>query len=112
LDYRWILAPSSVGTRQWLDHAFLAHGLPAPTVQIETNLVLLLPALIEQNRLLSFISRRNIDRGTRLKEVALKETTMKRRFAVSYRKDSYLSPAAERFVELVRTRGRELFREG
>lgn len=36
---------------------------------------------------------------------------MKRRFAVSYRRDSYLSPAARRFVELLRTRGREFFRE-
>ena len=45
------------------------HGLAGPTVQIKTNLVLLLPALIEQNKLLSFISRRNIERGTRVKEV-------------------------------------------
>lgn len=111
LDYRWILAGPSVATRQWLEHAFLTHGLPGPTVQVETNLVLLLPPLIEQGDLLSFISRRNIGRGTRLKEVALRETTMKRRWAVSYRKASYLSPAARRFVELLRTRGRELFRE-
>ncbi len=111
LDYRWVLAPPSVATRQWLDHAFLTHGLPGPTAQIETNLILLLPALIEQNNLLSFISRRNIARGTRLKEVPLEETTMKRRFAVSYRKDSYLSPAARRFVELLRKRGKALFRE-
>lgn len=49
------------------------HGLAGPTVQIETNLVLLLPALIEQNKLLSFISRRNIERGTRVKEVPFGE---------------------------------------
>jgi len=40
-------------------------------VQIETNLVLLLPALIEQNKLLSFISRRNIERGTRVNAEAI-----------------------------------------
>jgi DNA-binding transcriptional LysR family regulator len=112
LDYRWILAGGSVATRQWLEHAFLTHGLPGPTVQIETNLILLLPPLIEQNKLLSFISRRHIGGGTRLKEIALKETTMRRRFAVTYRADSYLSPAARRFVELLRTRGKELFRDG
>jgi len=87
------------------------HGLAGPTVQIETNLVLLLPALIEQNKLLSFISRRNIERGTRVKEVPFGETTMKRRFAVSYRSDTYLSPAAQRFVDLLQARSQALFRE-
>lgn len=111
LDFRWILAGPSVATRQWLDHAFVTHGLPGPTVQIETNLILLLPALIEENNLLSFISRRNIERGTRLKEVPMKETTMKRRFAVSHRSDSYLSPAARRFVDLLRARSKALFLE-
>ena len=112
LDYRWILAGPSVATRQWLEHVFLTHGLRGPTVQIETNLILLLPPLIEQNRLLSFISRRHIGGGTRLKEIPLKETTMRRRFAVTYREDSYLSPAASRFVELLRTRGKRLFQDG
>ena len=83
LEYCWILAGGSAATRQWLEHAFLTHGLRGPTVQIETNLILLLPP----------------------------ETTMKRRFAVTYREDSYLSPAARRFVELLRTRGEELFQD-
>ena len=111
LDYRWILAGRSVATRQWLDNAFATRGLPGPTVQIETNLILLLPALIEENNLLSFISRRNIERGARVKEIVLRETTMKRRFAVSYRNDAYLSPAARRFVEHLRTRSQALFQE-
>jgi DNA-binding transcriptional LysR family regulator len=69
------------------------------------------PALSEQNKLLSFISRRNIERGTRVKEVPFGETTMKRRFAVSYRSDTYLSPAAQRFVDLLQARSQALFRE-
>lgn len=109
LGYRWILAGRSAATRQWLEHAFQTRGLPGPTVQIETNLILLLPPLIEQNKLLSFLSRRHIGHGTRLKEVPLRETTMKRRFAVSHRQDSYLPPAAQRFAALLRARGKELF---
>ncbi len=111
LDYPWVLAGAGVATRQWLDDAFQAKGLPAPSVQIETNLILLLPPLIEQNKMLSFISRRHLKRGTALKEVPLKETTMRRTFALTYRRYSYLSPAAARFVELLRTRGRQLFQE-
>ena len=75
---------------------------------------MLLPPLIEQSNLLTFVSRRHVgaERGFRLKEVALKETTMKRRFAVTYRKDSYLSPAARRLVDLLRDEGAALFVEG
>ena len=37
---------------------------------------------------------------------------MKRRFAVTYRKDSYMSPAARRLVDLLRDEGASLFEEG
>jgi DNA-binding transcriptional LysR family regulator len=111
LEYPWVLAGPTVATRQWLDHAFHARGLPGPTVQIETNLILLLPPLIEQNHLLSFVSRRHLTRGSPLKEVAVRETTMRREFAVTFRSDSYLSPAARRCVEMLRTRGPALFEE-
>ena len=44
-----------------------------------------------------------------LREVRLKETTMRRRFDVAHRRDAYLSPAAQRMIRLLRTRGRSLF---
>jgi DNA-binding transcriptional LysR family regulator len=111
LDYSWVLAGPTAATREWLEHAFHSRGLRGPSVQIETNLILLLPALIEQNKLLSFISRRHLKRGAPLKEVPLKETTMRRHFVVAHRKASYLSPAATRCVEMLRTRGKQLFEE-
>ena len=112
LKYRWVLGGPTVATRQWLERAFHDKGLPGPTVQIETNLILLLPALIEDNKLLSFLSRRHLGAGSRLREVPLKDTTMRRRYAVTYRSDAYLSPAASRCVELLRNRGKVLFEEG
>lgn len=112
LRYRWVLGGPNVATRQWLEAAFRARDLPVPTVQIETNLILLLPALIEENRLLSFVSRRHLGTGSALREVRLKETTMRRRFAITYRRDAYLSPAARRCVELLRSRASSLFDTG
>jgi DNA-binding transcriptional LysR family regulator len=109
LAYKWVLASPGVATRQWIDHAFTTRGLPAPRVQIETNILLMLPPLIEKNNLLSFISRRHAGHGSLLREVPLKETTMGRKFAVTYRRDSYLSPAGHRFLELLKARGEELF---
>jgi DNA-binding transcriptional LysR family regulator len=108
LDYGWVLAGPGVATRDWIDHAFTTRGLQAPSVKIETNLILLLPPLIEQSNLLTFVSRRHIAAG-RLREVPSKDTTMKRRFAVTYRKDSYISPASLRLVELLREEGAALF---
>jgi DNA-binding transcriptional LysR family regulator len=102
-----VLAAPAVETRQWLDHVFDQAGLPRPTVQIETNLVLLLPPLIEQTGLLSFISRRHLGPGrvgAALKEIKLKETTMRRTFKLIYRKNSYLPPAAQRLVSLLGTK--------
>ena len=79
-----------------------------------TNLILMLPPLIEQSNLFTFVSRRHLGaaRGSSLREVALKETTMRRHYAVTYRKDSYLSPAARRLVDLLRDEGKGLFEEG
>ena len=109
LDYQWVLAPPGVATRDWLDHAFVAQGLPRPRVQIETNILLMLPSLIEKNNLLSFLSRRHGGRGSPLREVPLRQTTMHRKFVLTYRREGYLSPAAARFAELLQKRGRDLF---
>ena len=114
LKYKWVLAGRGVATRDWLDNVFASRGLDLPVVQIETNLILMLPPLIAQSNLLTFVSRRHlaVSRGEALREVAFKETTMRRRFAVTYRTDSYLSPAARRVVDLLRDEGKSLFEEG
>jgi DNA-binding transcriptional LysR family regulator len=114
LAYRWVLPLASyeAEVRQWLERAFELRGYPKPTVQIEANSISLLPRLIAQTGLLSFISRRNLGPGrvaAQLREVRLPETTMHRRFGVMHRKEGYLSPAARRFVTLLSTKGKDLF---
>ena len=114
LQYRWVLAAPSVESRVWLDNVFDAHSLARPAPQIETNLVLLMPRLIEQTNLLTFISRRHLavsGIGAALREVPIKETTMRRVLKVMHRKDAYLPPAARRVLTLVRKSGKALFQE-
>ena len=114
LQYRWVLAAPSVESRRWLDNAFDAHSLGRPVPQIETNLVLLMPQLIEQTNLLTFISRRHLATsgiGAALREVPIRETTMRRVLTVMHRKDAYLPPAARRLLTLVRKNGRALFQD-
>lgn len=60
--------------------------------------------------LLSFISRHHLQANgprTQLKEVPLKETTMRRRLVVTYRENSYLPPVAHMLVSLLRDVGHE-----
>lgn len=101
--YRWVLQPAGAPTRDWLDHTFERRRLPRPQVQVESSMLLILPALIAETGLLSFISRHHLGQaqGAQLKEVALRETTMRRRLAVTYRKDGYLSPAAKRMIQIL-----------
>ncbi len=106
LRYRWILPPAAYDNdlRSWLDGAFQRRGLPRPTVQLEADSLTLLPDLIAQTELLSFITRWNLGAGrigARLREVPLEETTMRRQFGLVHRKDAYLSPALRRLIALL-----------
>jgi DNA-binding transcriptional LysR family regulator len=104
LDYHWVLPATTVAMRQWLDRAFISRGLRTPNAQIESTSISLLPRLIAATDFLSFISRRNLGAGrvgAPLREIKLAETTMHRRLGVTYRRDSYLSPAAKRVINLI-----------
>lgn len=107
--YRWVLQPPGAPTRDWLDHCFDRKRLPRPRVQVESTMLLMLPALIAETGLLSFISRHHLDAAdgrSPLKEVPLRETTMRRRLVVTYRESSYLLPAAQLLISLLRQEGR------
>jgi DNA-binding transcriptional LysR family regulator len=111
--YRWVLPAASVATRQWLDRAFEAQGLPGPEVQIQTNVISLLPRLIAKTDLLSFISRRNLGPGRAgepLAEIPVAATTMPRRLGLVHRKDGYLPPAALQFISVIRSKADEVLR--
>lgn len=110
----WVLQQPNAPTRQWLDQAFDRQGLPRPRVQIEANMLLVIPHLIAETGLLSFISRQHLlplQKGAGLKELPLKETTMRRRLVVTYREHGYQSAAARRLHELLLHVGQTVFRE-
>lgn len=114
-NYGWVLSARSVATRKWLDHVFERNNLPPPRAQIESNSISLMPPLIAKTDLLSFISRRNLGTGkvgAVLREIPLKQTTMKRQFGAVLRRGAYLSPASRAVVELVKKKGEEMFRGG
>lgn len=104
-NYRWALQAPGLPTRDWLDRAFDRHRLPRPRVQVETTMVLMLPILIEQTGLLTFVSRQYLRErlDEPLKEIQLKETTMSRKLVVMHRKGAYISPAGQRLINLLKS---------
>lgn len=101
--HRWALQPPGAPTRDWLDRTFEQHGLPRPQVQVETSMLLMLPALIVQTGLLSFISRHHLTGPSRipgLREVPLEGATMERRLVLTHSAARFLSPAARRLIDL------------
>lgn len=101
--HAWALQPPGAPTRDWLDHTFDRQRLPRPRVQVETTMLLMLPTLIVQTGLLSFISRHHLQGQARiagLKEVPVRGAAMRRRLVVTYRANGFLSPAARRLLEL------------
>jgi DNA-binding transcriptional LysR family regulator len=106
LDYKWVLPATTVASRQALDQTFDRHGLPRPTVQIESNVLNMILPIIEKTHLLGFVTRFNLrsDRAN-LREVVLPETTLKRRLGLTYRKTGYISPVMQRILAVLRARG-------
>lgn len=101
--YRWALQPPGAPTRDWLDHTFDRKRLPRPQVQVESTMLLMLPALIAETGLLSFVSRHHLQGPggpSRLREVPVPGAAMRRRLVVGHRAHGFLSPAARRLIEL------------
>ena len=111
-QWRWVLQTPGAPTRDWLDQTFDRHNLPRPVVQVESTMLLMLPTLIGETGLLSFISRLHLQAGRAgagLREVELPALTMRRRLVATWRDSGYVSPAAE---VAARRRGRAAVRDG
>jgi DNA-binding transcriptional LysR family regulator len=111
---KWVLPARTVAMRQWIDNIFEAHGLPTPVVQIETNSITTLPNLIADTALLSFTSTRNLHPlrlGSQLDRLMIDTTTMRRPLGFVTRRGSYLSPAAQRVISLLKSKGRDFLEQ-
>lgn len=103
-SHRWVLQPPGAPIRDWLDHTFDRHRLPRPVVQVESSMLLMLPSLIRETGLLSFISRLHLEESgsaETLREVRVRGATMRRRMVVTHRESGYISPAASRLLMLL-----------
>lgn len=103
-QWRWVLQTPGAPTRDWLDQTFDRHNLPRPVVQVESTMLLMLPTLIGETGLLSFISRLHLQAGRSgagLREVEIPAATMRRRLVATWRDSGYVSPATQRLIALL-----------
>ena len=104
----WILQPRGSPTRDWIDSAFERRGLALARVRIESDMLLMLPALMEGTDLLGFVSRLHLQRSGRatgLRELPVAGLTMRRHFVATWRKSAYLPAAGRLLVKLLADAG-------
>lgn len=102
---RWAVASLNAPSPQRLRQAFLDAGLPPPEVAMESNSLPLRHRIVASSELLGFAPRSSVSeaaRRSRLVVLPVRDFTHTRRVGVMYRKDAYLSPAARRFIEILK----------
>ena len=109
---RWV----TTGGFSWqaLRRAFEENGMTPPRITVESNSKSVRLHAVAFSDLLGFSSRPDVRRAgprLRLAELRVKELKWIRRNGVSYRKDAYLSPAARRFIEILKATAKEIARE-
>ena len=111
---QWALSPVNMLPWHWLYRSFQEKGLAPPHVAFETRSIRLRLQAVATSNLLGFLARRIVRQATerfRLKELPVKDATWSRPAGVIYRRDAYLSPAARRFIEILKTTAREISQE-
>jgi DNA-binding transcriptional LysR family regulator len=103
-EYPWVLPSKSGATRKWLEQTFERRGLKRPMAQIESNAITLIPRLISNTTLLSFITRRNLSMpqlAQTVREIELPETTMTREFGVLFHPNESMVPAVKTVLDII-----------
>jgi len=111
---RWALSPADTMVRRRFNQSFEAHGIPPPAPVAEFSSALLKLRMVAASDLLCFMPiwwLENQPPGLKLVEIPVKEMTWRRSSGVIYRKDAYLSPAARRFIEILKSTAREITKE-
>ena len=108
---RWTLAEPNFALWQRVCRAFEDHRLPPPRVTVQTGFSPLRLSLIAGSNLLGYSTRSMVRWAMphlRFAELHVKELTWPHHVCVVYRKDGYLSPAAKRFIEILKVCAKEI----
>ena len=111
---RWALAGSNTVAHQMLRRALEDGGLPPPTIAMETAAMRPKINLVASSDVLGLTARRFVREAAApldLVEIRVQGLPWIRPVGVCHRKDAYLSPAARRFIEILKSTARGLGKE-
>jgi DNA-binding transcriptional LysR family regulator len=111
---RWVTGFINGPPERRLNQAFEDAGLPPPNIAVETAFLPIRYHLVAASNLLSFNSTRVVRYAAArlpIRELHVKDLAYTRALGVYYRKDAYLSPAARRFIEMLKTMAKEVAKE-
>ena len=97
--------------RQTAFRIFEANGLPVPPISLDTNSPAVRLSAIAYSNYLGLISRQLLRREAHrypLAELPVREFTLASTMSIVYRKGAYLSPAAQRLIEILKTQGKKM----
>jgi DNA-binding transcriptional LysR family regulator len=107
---RWVLSNPQLLNVQKLQRAFQEAGLPPPQVAVEARSLRIRLQIWARTDFLGYVPRRILQgcaQQLRLKELPVSDLEWRRSVGVIYRKDAYLSPAARRFIEILKRTARD-----
>lgn len=111
-EERWILGLYGPAQEELL-RVLAQNGLTAPRIGVEVNSMLFRRQLLPLTNWLTVGPREFFQEGewrTHLIELPVKGLSQRRMVNVCYRKDAYLSPAARRFIEILKTTAKKMVR--
>lgn len=108
---RWAVTTTTSFMWRALRRAFENDGLPPPLLAMETVTPAVRLHTIASTNLLGMISRRmlrEVSPDLRLAVLPYKDILWRRKLAIGYRKNAFLSPVARCFIEILRKTAKEI----
>jgi DNA-binding transcriptional LysR family regulator len=110
----WAMSTPNALPMRLLIQALEERGLPSPKVTMISNSLWLRLMMVGVTNLLSLNARRtsrHIATLAALKDLSVKDFTGFWRVGITYRKDTYISPVARRFIEILKATAKEMTSE-
>lgn len=107
---RWVIAALNAPSPLRLRQAFLDAGLPPPEIAVEANSLRLRHRIVASSNLVGFAPRESVSEAfprSRCVVLPVRDLNYIRRVGVMYRRNAYLSPAAQRFIKILKTTAKE-----
>lgn len=107
---RWVVAALDAPSPPRLRQAFLDAGLPPPEIAMESNSLLFRHRIVASSNLVGFAPKRSVAESlprSRCVVLRVRDLNYSRQVGVMYRREAYLSPAARRFIEILKATAKE-----